>query len=338
MIQNMLQRWLQVLMGGVILLVVIGGLTRLNDAGLSMVDWHPIHGVLPPITEQGWQAEYLNYQTSPQYQQNKGMMSLGYFKEIFLWEYAHRMLARLLGVLAVGMFVYSAMSRKYPRALLIKLAGVPIGVALQGVLGWWMVQSGLVEIPQVSHLRLAAHLFMALALFVYLQYLYLESSRITQGDWNWDWAKNRAVLGFVGLIILQIVFGVFLAGLDGGMLMNTWPKMGAQWVSDSIALMNPYWKNLVYNPFMIQWVHRYLPYLILGYCLYLFRRYRDDRSQIARIRWVGILIFIQSAVGIFTLLYRVPISLASLHQLLGTATLLLSIQIYLLGSRKDNNA
>jgi len=310
--------WLYGLAAFVLLIVVVGGITRLTDSGLSITSWKPISGVLPPLNQTEWEAEFEAYKQIPQYTVINSWMSLDDFKFIFFWEWFHRLVARFLGVLFIVPFAIFLFQKRLPR----KLAWPPFGLfvlgGFQGALGWWMVSSGLTELTSVSQYRLAAHLTAASLLFIALIYVARSLSpgrvlgRVTR------FHMITAVLLLVSLI-LQIGAGAFVAGLDAGMGYQTWPLMDGAIIPGGLFAMDPAWRNLFENALTVQFIHRGIAYLIVAFVGYLiWRRYRDGgfggvHGWLPRI---GAIVLLQVGLGIATLLMSVPIGLAVGHQAL----------------------
>jgi len=326
--------WLVAVMGLILAMVAIGGITRLTESGLSMVTWEPILGTWPPRTEAQWQHRFDQYQAYPEFKELRPDMTLTDFKQIFWWEYLHRLLGRLLGLVYALPLAWFWIKGRLDRGLKIKLL---IGLLLgggQGVMGWYMVKSGLVDNPFVSHYRLAAHLGLAFIVFAYLGWIYLtifpyelRESRASKGALCW------AVL-LSSLLVVQIVWGAFVAGLDAGFFYNTFPKMQGQWIPAVWNHLQPLWRNLFDNPATVQWIHRLLGTLLgaLTIAAWFFLR-RDPtvrgRKRLALFAFV-LLIIVQFWLGVFTLVLMVPITLAVAHQV--TACLLIGATVFLIHS------
>jgi cytochrome c oxidase assembly protein subunit 15 len=310
-------------------MVVLGGVTRLTGSGLSMVDWHPISGVVPPLSEAQWQAEFQNYQTSPEYQKINRGMSLAAFKSIFLFEYAHRVLGRAIGVAFLLPFVYFFVRRMLDRALLTRLAGVFVLGALQGLLGWYMVKSGLVDNPHVSQYRLTAHL--ALAVLIYGYMLWLGLQLWYEGEHH-EAAPRRlrnTTLAVSALIVVTLLSGGFVAGLKAGLIYNTFPLMNGQWIPDGLLAVEPAILNLFENIVTVQFDHRLLAMTtlvaVLALWLYAIRQPLTGRMRTG-FHLLAVLTCVQVGLGVATLLLRVPVSLGAAHQ--GAALLLLTVVVY----------
>jgi cytochrome c oxidase assembly protein subunit 15 len=300
-----------------VLIVVIGGITRLTQSGLSIVDWKPFMGVVPPLSEAEWQEAFAAYQRFPEYQKLRPEMTLADFEFIFFWEYLHRMVARLIGlVFLVPFLVFWArgyFSRPLMRRVLLLFA---LGAA-QGFMGWFMVRSGLVDDPRVSHFRLAAHFAIALTIFGYCLWLVREMSvPAGQGRAAVEHSAMGAVYGLGALLALQIVWGAFVAGLHAGLIFNTFPQMAGRWLPPQGWQMQPGWINLLENPATVQWVHRALGTVLLFAALGVWWRTRQTAGKTVRHLAGGFaaLVALQYTLGVFTLLYAVPVALGVLHQ------------------------
>jgi cytochrome c oxidase assembly protein subunit 15 len=305
--------WLYAMAALVLCMVVVGGATRLTESGLSITTWKPIAGVVPPLSDADWQAEFAAYREIPQGVQNS-WMSIEDFKGIFWWEWAHRLLGRILGVAFLVPFLVFLVQKRFSWRLAGPLAGLFVLGGFQGFLGWWMVSSGLSQLTSVSQYRLAAHLFAASLLFLALVWVArrLEPIRAPR-------APGLAALGLLALVELQIVAGAFVAGLDAGMGYNTWPDMDGALIPSGLDVMTPFWKNLFENALTVQFNHRMLAYGLVLYCgVLLFSRWKQTRfaGVDAWLPRIGILVLLQVVLGISTLLFQVPIGLALGHQAL----------------------
>lgn len=302
----------------IFLMVIIGGITRLTGSGLSMSDWNLIMGALPPMGESEWMAAFERYQQFPEYQQlNKGM-SLQAFKQIFFWEYLHRLIGRVIGIVFLIPFLFFWI-RGYFSPKMLKRALILFGLgALQGAMGWIMVKSGLVDVPYVSHYRLALHLLLAFILFSFCVWFALDIriSKPTKKVRNGG-ELNRWTLAIGGLFFVQLIWGAFTAGLDAGYIYNTFPLMNGDWIPQNAWSMQPAMLNLFENPGTVQWVHRTIGTLLGLMVLWLWiltRRSDINQSVSKKAGMLVLLIFIQYLLGIFTVLYQVPVSLGVLHQ------------------------
>lgn len=322
-------RWLAVWAAMVGLLVLIGGATRLTESGLSITEWQPISGVIPPIGQQAWTEEFTKYQRIPQYQLLNHGMTLSEFKTIFLWEYVHRLWARLLGVVLALPLLWFAFRRKLPRELWPRLVGLLLLLGLQGALGWWMVKSGLSERTSVSQYRLAAHLITALALYAFT--VWTAAELIEPRGTRTDDARGSLANGLITLALLVPVTaasGAFVAGLRAGKIYNTFPLMGPGLIPPEYAQLTPFWRNFFENPAAVQFDHRVMA--TITFVLVIWVWYRARHSANLRLQRAARLVLgaaiLQVALGITALLTAVPVVLGVAHQagavLLLTAALL----------------
>lgn len=314
--------WLLVCCALVFAMVVLGGVTRLTGSGLSMVNWKPVSGVLPPIGQAAWEREFEHYRETPEYRYvNKGM-SLAEFKGIFWFEYAHRVLGRLIGIVFLLPFLYFLLRRRIEASLAPKLAAMFVLGGLQGLLGWYMVKSGLVDDPHVSQYRLAAHLGLAVLIYVFMLWTALDLLRgaDTGADTGADRARSRVAAGALILTIavfVTMMSGAFVAGLKAGFTYNTFPLMAGRWVPDGMWAMTPAYLNLFENPTTVQFTHRVIAIATFVGILALWlaaNRTAMTRPQRLWLHAAGGAAMIQVALGISTLLLRVPVPLAALHQ------------------------
>jgi len=309
-------------------MVVVGGATRLTDSGLSITEWQVITGTIPPIGEAQWQDAFAKYQEIPEYRLVNRGMTLAEFKEIYWWEWAHRFLGRFIGIAFLVPFVFFWLRRYLPPSLTPKLLGVFVLGGLQGALGWYMVQSGLVDRVDVSQYRLAAHLGLAVGLFGYVVWIALGlRARRPSARPGAAWPVPAAA-ALSALIFLQIVAGAFVAGLDAGQGYNTWPLMDGAFVPDGLAVMSPAWRNLFENAMTVQFSHRMLAYVLIAltvlYVAALLRR-SDGNPFAPSALAVLVVMMVQAALGIATLLHQVPMGLALCHQAGALALLALAL-------------
>ncbi len=326
-------RWLLACCALVFAMVVLGGVTRLTGSGLSMTDWKPIMGVLPPLSDADWQARFELYQQSPEFQEINAHMGVAEFKGIFWLEYLHRLLGRAIGIaFFVPFLVFLARgdiawreSGKY--WLMFGLGG------LQGLLGWYMVKSGLVDVPHVSQYRLTAHLSLAFLVYGYMLWVALSLVYPSGEPRRHPWFGRTAAL--TTLICVTIVSGGFVAGLDAGLVYNTFPTMGGQWLPGGLLALDPWWRNAFDNLTTVQFDHRVLALSTLAcvavYWLVRGKARLSKRSLVATHALLGIAL-LQVTLGVSTLLLRVPVTLAATHQ--AVAMLLFTSALYLTHSLK----
>jgi heme a synthase len=301
-------------------IIVVGGITRLTHSGLSITEWQPIVGTLPPLSDADWQVAFDKYRKTPEYLQvNKGM-SLEGFKRIYWWEYAHRLLGRLVGLAFLLPLLWFAMRRRIPRGYGWKLVGILALGGLQGALGWYMVRSGLVDDPRVSQFRLTAHLTLAFLIFgamlwVALSLLYPRRRKsVTDAARS---ARHWAIAALV-LVLAMVVTGGFVAGIRAGFAYNTFPLMNGAIVPRDILMLEPAWKNFFWNMATVQFDHRLSALLLVLLVPVLWWKLRDVSDVPGRAKGGGTALLavlaMQVAVGVATLVFVVPLPLAALHQ------------------------
>ncbi len=325
--------WLLVCAVLIFAMVILGGVTRLTGSGLSMVDWHPIHGVVPPLNEQQWLEEFANYQQSPEFQKINYAMDLPGFKQIFYFEYGHRMLGRLIGLVFLIPFLYFYFTRKIKPGLTPKLVVMFILGGLQGLLGWYMVKSGLVDNPHVSQYRLTAHLTAAIVIYVFILWTAwsLLNSREDSLSFQGPDVKGLRRAGHILMLFLLITImsGGFVAGLKAGLIYNTFPTMHGQWIPEGLFSLSPLYLNFFENMVTVQFDHRVLA-IGTGLALLVYwlvsKRYDYDPATATSFNLVGLMVIVQVFLGISTLLLHVPVWLAASHQ--GGALLLLTALLY----------
>ena len=311
--------WLLACCALVFAMIVVGGVTRLTHSGLSITEWQPIVGTLPPLSEADWQAAFSKYQATPEYKLVNHGMSLPEFKGIFWWEYFHRLLGRLIGVVFFAPLAWFALRRAIPDGYGWKLAGIFVLGGLQGAMGWYMVKSGLVDDPRVSQFRLTAHLLLAfviLGAMLWVALSLLRPERVTLD------ARGRGVRRFallvVALVLLMIATGGFVAGIRAGFAYNTFPSMNGHLVPPEIMLIEPWWRNFFYNMATVQFDHRLVAYVLAIAVPMLWWKVRTTPGLPAQARPGATLLLgmlaVQIGLGIATLLLVVPLPLAALHQ------------------------
>ncbi|MCB1052039.1 MAG: COX15/CtaA family protein [Acidobacteria bacterium] len=324
--------WLLTIALMVLGMVAFGGLVRLTGSGLSITEWRPVTGTLPPLSSRAWEIEFGKYKASPQYQLENSHYSMAQFQFIYWMEYGHRLLGRsILLVLLLPLMYFKRqgwLDRKIWRWTVTLLA---LG-ALQGFVGWYMVKSGLVDVPQVSHFRLTAHLLMALATFSYALWHAIGLFWPPRTDLEATFKPLfRPVLIFSSALLIQIVLGGFLAGLKGGHLFSTFPLMAGKWGHPAVWVESPWWMNFLENPAMINFLHRSLAMLLTlsGFVMGLVFWARLGCVRLRRAMIVLLCVLaLQVTLGILTLIHYVPTSLASLHQV--NAFLLWAVCLFLL--------
>jgi cytochrome c oxidase assembly protein subunit 15 len=327
------RRWLLIVWALVFAMVIVGGITRLTESGLSITRWEPVKGVLPPLSDAAWQLELEHYKQSPQGQQVNAAMELADFKRIYFWEYVHRLLGRLIGfAVLLPWLVFLARKRLAPR-FAWQTAGVFLLGGLQGALGWYMVASGLVDEPRVSHFRLAAHLLLAFLVGQLVLWLALDVGAVSSRDTD-DRVHARiarATGWLIALLALQTLYGAFMAGLRAGYYFGTFPDMNGHFAPTPFFKAETLAQNLFSYPPAIHWIHRVLAFVVLGCAIALFIYVQRLRALPAVKRAALLLVavvFLQLNLGAITVLTRVQIGWAVAHQ--GLAYLLLSAATLLL--------
>jgi heme a synthase len=310
--------WLWAVAFLIFCMVIVGGATRLTDSGLSITEWKPLLGAIPPLSDAHWAEAFEKYKQIPEYQiQNRGM-SLDDFKFIYWWEWAHRFLGRIIGFAFLVPLVFFIATRRIERSLWPRLIGLFVLGGLQGALGWYMVSSGLSERVDVSQYRLAAHLSLATALYAAIVYLALTlKNRARRSLW---WGSGLALF-FVCALFLQIAAGGFVAGLDAGHAAYDWPTMNGQWLPDGLHAVQPLWRNWFENALAVQFNHRIFAYLICALALVQALLMRQTSSWLVVAAVAG-----QILLGIATVVGQVQLHTALAHQ--GLAMLLLAVAIY----------
>lgn len=307
--------WLYVVLLVLFALVMVGGATRMTGSGLSITEWKPIHGVIPPLNQAEWQEEFEKYQQIPQYEQINSGMTLEEFKGIFWWEWAHRLLARGVGFLVAIPLAFLWLSGRLERRLKPRLLGLLALGGLQGAVGWWMVASGLSERVSVSQYRLAIHLTFACIIVTAVAYIARGLAIYSEAP------ARRSVQRFAGIMVLlvlvQIYLGALVAGLHAGLSYNTWPLMDGAIVPGDLLVIEPVWRNFFENPKTVQFIHRMFAYTVLAAALWhAFSTMRAaPHTTHARRAWVLVVLILgQAAIGVGTLLMQAHMHWALLHQ------------------------
>lgn len=326
--RKQIRLWLYSILLLCLAIVLVGGATRLTGSGLSITEWKPIHGVIPPIGEDQWQEEFLKYQQIAQYKLLNRDMTLSEFKVIFWWEWAHRVLGRLVGLVALFGLIWFWATKRIEKNILLQLTIVPILIAFQGFIGWWMVASGIGQsnLTSVSQYRLAFHLITACFVIIFVTYLSRGLAEYSEKP------AGQRIQYFAGwlviFILIEIYLGALVAGLHAGKVYNTWPLMDAQIIPDGLLQYTPVWRNFFENPLTVQFVHRFFAYFLFVaavlHALYL-RKSIPNSTHSRRAFFVCIMIVIQAFLGILTLLHEVPISLGLIHQSVALAVLCFSV-------------
>ena len=310
--QNNIRRWLLLMFFLIILIIAVGGLTRLTDSGLSITEWELFKGVFPPFTSDKWNFYFNEYKQIPEFKSINYDMTLSEFKVIFYWEYFHRLIARLIGLFALIPLIIISLIYKKKIISNFKYLSIFLLICIQGIVGWYMVTSGLVNNTDVSHYRLALHLSIALIILSINFWFILETFKISSFKIKFS---NFFLNIFLVLIILQIILGAFLAGMDGGLIYNSWPDMNGSFVPNDINYIDLFLFNSLDNPSVIQFYHRITAYLLIIFLIFLNYFTFKTNSFSKAILILDIAILLQIILGILTLITGVKIAYASLHQL-----------------------
>jgi len=325
-----LKLWLITLFLLIVSMVAVGGLTRLTDSGLSITAWELFTGILPPLNLNEWNNYFSEYKKIPEYKNINFGMSLSEFKIIFYWEYAHRFLARIVGLFSLLPLIFFTLKFKYSKLYSNKYYLIFLLICLQGFIGWFMVSSGLIENNDVSHFRLSFHLSLALFLLCLIFWYLLEISNIDKFIVK---ISNFLLFSILSLIILQIIFGSFLSGLNGGLIYNSWPDMNGSFLPNDVNSRDYFSFQLFYNPSIVQLLHRIIAYILFFFIIILNYLFIKKKLSFFNILLFDIAILLQVFLGVITLISGVDIKYASLHQL-GSIFVLSS---YLLILYKNSN-
>lgn len=326
--------WLAVVCALIFTMVVVGGITRLTESGLSITEWKPIAGALPPLSSADWQSEFSKYQQIPEYQEINGPagMTLADFKAIYFWEWSHRLLGRLIGLAFALPLAWFWLRKQIPpgykpRLLLLLALG-----GMQGVIGWWMVVSGLSVRTDVSHFRLATHLIAALIILGWMFWTMLDLIRYHR---NSAPPSRMTVFGVAVLVILliQLLFGAFTAGLNAGRMSNTWPMMNGRLLPVGIDWSVGWIKAVCNNPYLIHFIHRWWAWAVVTILIILSRKIRKSHRKVSLV--IHTAFGIQIVLGIATVMSGMNLTLAALHQAVGALVVLASVWgIHILGQRE----
>ncbi len=311
-----LVRWLTCVAALIVIMVIVGGITRLTESGLSITEWKPITGALPPLNMAQWQAEFDLYRATPEYQQINRGMSMADFQFIYFWEWAHRLLGRIIGLAFALPLAWFALRRMIPAGYGLRLTALLALGGLQGVVGWWMVASGLVDRTDVSHYRLAVHLNLALFILGALVWTARDLLARHRGQISGNAHLRPAVALALVILALQLVWGAFVAGLNAGYAFSSWPLMGDEIFPAATPIVGGIWTTIVDNPIVVQFIHRWWAFVAAGAMIWLgiqAIRAGDRRAGIA----LHALIVVQILLGIATLLSGMEFAIALSHQGVG---------------------
>lgn len=322
--RSSIQVWLATLILSILGVVIIGGITRLTGSGLSITEWKPIMGAIPPLNESDWLVAFEKYQQIPQFKFINSSMTLEGFKWIFFWEYLHRLLARTVGLIFLFPFLYFYARKKIERKWTPYLLGAFLLGGAQGALGWFMVSSGLSVLTYVSHFRLAAHLTLALAIAAYLLWIFYKVSPTHTPR---PFVARRPWIALIALTWLQTLWGAFTAGLKSGYQFPTFPTFHGYWMHPQLWALSPHWINIFSNPITVQWIHRILATLIVILLTIIFSK--ALKAGQARLLLPSFaLVLLQYSAGIALVLAGMPVWLGALHQGVGSLFLLSVMRVY----------
>ena len=324
-INKYISYWLISIFLVVSLMIVVGGLTRLTDSGLSITQWELFSGILPPLNPDKWNYYFDLYKKIPEYKLQNYSMNLDGFKVIFWWEFIHRFLGRLVGIIFLIPLIYFTIKLGFKKTANFHL--IFLLICLQGFIGWYMVSSGLIDRVDVSHYRLALHLVLAFIILSLILWNYLNYQRIQLPNKK---INNLLPFGLVIFLFIQIVIGAFVSGMDAGKIYNTWPLMGSSYFPDDNLIINLFNFSILNDPSLVQFIHRNLAYLIVIFYLFiLFRIYRDKISDYFKIlNIIGFLLILQVFLGILTLLSGAQMFISSMHQI--STIFLITSSVYFL--------
>jgi cytochrome c oxidase assembly protein subunit 15 len=317
--------WLMILFALVVLMIAVGGLTRLTDSGLSITEWRPFTGAIPPLNAADWQSEFAKYQAIDEFRIQNQWMQLSDFKVIYWWEWGHRQLGRVVGLVwAVGFFWF-LLRRQIPTGWTSRLVFIGALGGMQGAIGWWMVSSGVTageSMTDVASYRLATHLGLAFIILGFIAWYMMMLSRPERDLMQARRGKEAKLFGLsTGLLhfaFLQILLGALVAGIDAGRSYTDWPLMGGQLFPASAFLLEPWWRNLFESPGLVQFIHRVVGYALLAFAIFVWlkgRKSAHPKTQSAFNIAFGVLCA-QIVLGIVTVLYAAPVQIAIVHQLL----------------------
>jgi len=324
--------WLAIIFWIVSIMIIVGGLTRLTDSGLSITEWELFSGFLPPLNETQWNIYFNLYKEIPEYKLQNYLMTLDEFKVIFWWEFIHRFLGRLIGIFFILPLIYFSLKLGFNRTK--NLFTIFILICLQGFIGWYMVTSGLIDRVDVSHYRLSLHLVLAFIILSLIFWNYLKYKGINRSGKKISFSLP---IIFLLLIFLQISIGAFVSGMDAGKIYNSWPLMGFSYFPDDNSIINLFKLEAFNDPSLVQFMHRNLAYLIfIFYLLILFIVYKNNLLNLFKaIKIIGLILIIQIVLGILTLLSGAQIIVSSMHQI--SSIFLVSSSIYLVYLNLNTN-
>jgi cytochrome c oxidase assembly protein subunit 15 len=308
--------WLLTVAALVFLMVVVGGITRLTESGLSITEWKPVSGTLPPLSDAAWQAAFDAYKQIPQYAAMNAGMTLSGFKTIFFWEYSHRLLGRLLGFAFALPLIWFAVKRAIPKGYGWRLVALLALGGFQGAIGWWMVASGLTERTEVSHFRLATHLIAALTIMGGLIWTALDLRALARDPGARPARLTGLAMLALVIVTIQVMFGAFTSGLRAGAVANTWPLMNDHFFPEGVQWLRPAWETFAYDPYLIHFTHRWWAWVVVAVLIVLARNVKRAGVRPASIA-IHASFGTQVLLGIATVMSGIALPLAALHQAVG---------------------
>tara|TARA_B100000029_G_scaffold500255_1_gene571711 strand:+ start:38 stop:1054 length:1017 start_codon:yes stop_codon:yes gene_type:complete len=331
-LKKKISHWLLAMFFIISIMIIVGGLTRLTDSGLSITQWQLFSGFLPPLNESDWENYFDLYKMIPEYKIQNFSMTLQEFKIIFWWEWIHRFLGRIIGIFFLIPLIYFTIILGFRK--LANLYLIFFLICFQGFIGWYMVSSGLVDRIDVSHFRLSLHLVIAFIILSLIFWNYLE---LKEFDFSKDNLNYYLPIFFLLLIFFQITIGAFVSGMDAGKIYNSWPLMGGNFFPDDNKFINLFNFSAFSDPSLVQFMHRNLAYIILlFYLIILFKIYKSKKKRFFKIiKLIGLILFIQIILGIFTLINGAQIFLSSMHQISSIFLVTSSVYFYYLNSRSS---
>ena len=331
-INNQLSIWLIVMFWAISIMIVVGGLTRLTDSGLSITKWQLFSGFLPPLNQKDWILYFELYKQIPEYKLQNFDMNINEFKVIFWWEWAHRLMGRLIGIGFLIPLIYFSFKIKVSK--LFNFYIIFLLICFQGFIGWYMVSSGLVDRVDVSHFRLSIHLLIA---FLILSLIFWNYLKVSTNNDILHKINSTIPLSFLFLVFIQIMFGAFVSGMDAGKIYNSWPFMGNTYFPDDNNFKNLFKLTAFNDPSLVQFIHRNLAYLIcIAYIWIFYIIYKDKMYQLYRsINILGFFIILQIILGIFTIIYGAQIFIASMHQISSIFLVTSCIYFYYLNTKSN---
>ncbi len=331
-IKNQLSLWLILMFCLTSLIIVVGGLTRLTDSGLSITQWELFSGVFPPFNDNEWISYFNKYKQIPEYKLQNFNMTMSEFKVIFWWEWVHRFLGRLIGLSYIIPLIYFSFKINFKK--LFNLYLIFLLICFQGFIGWYMVSSGLIERVDVSHFRLSIHLLIA---FIILSLIFWNYLKLNINNKNENTISPFLPLLFMLLIYIQIIIGAFVSGMDAGKIYNSWPMMGNTYFPNDNDVDNLFKLSAFSDPSLVQFIHRNLAYLITFLYLYIF--YKVHKKKLYKLykplKILGLLIILQIFLGIFTLIYGAQIYIASMHQISSIFLVTSSVYFFYINYRSN---